>query len=352
VLTVSLTACSVAGIRLLSASGRATPYAQKLDSLAVTAPPSATGDAAIAAAPATFTGPARLQAPPARLAARSTGTQSGTWAVVIGINDYPGTAHDLSSAVPDAEEMNRALEALGVPADHRLLITEGQATARVIGTAADWLVARAGRDAKAVFFFAGHVRKQSATIEAMIGADGGTVTDAQLAKRLAPLQAGRLWVAMAACYGGGFTEVLRPGVVLTGAAAANERAYESAEFNRSYMVEFMVRQAMVQGRASESVQAAYAYARSALAPAHANRMPVQFDQGTGPLDLRPPGFRPAPKPTVAPTVSASDAGTGTSTSTSTGGGGGSTATTTAGTSSTTTPAPRRCTTLGVPTPCT
>lgn len=324
VLALTVTACSAVGTRLTGASPSPPPAGPNLDALVVdtapgapgATPPPSTGDVAITEAPEKFTGAARLRPPPAQLRARAPGKQSGTWAVVIGINDYPGTAHDLRSAVPDAEDVNRALSVLGVPAANRLVITDGQATARVISAAADWLVARAGPDAVALFVFAGHVKKLSGTTEAMVGADGRTVTDAELARRLAGLQARRVWVAMAACFGGGFTEVLRPGVVLTGAAGANDRAFENSALNRSYMVEYMVRQALVEGRASESVQAAFEYARAALARDFPNRVPVQIDRATGPIDLRQPGFTPAPR-AAGPTTSTP------SNSPSQGGGGGS-----------------------------
>ena len=256
----------------------------------------ASADVPIAPPPETMEGPADLRPAPALLEARPAGTADGTWAVVIGVNDYPGSRYDLRSAVNDAEDVNRALAGMGVPADHRLVLTDGQVTRRTMQQAAEWLVARAGPDAVAVFFFAGHVRKLAAGTEAMIGADGRPMSDGELAAALSRLPARRAWIGIAACYGGGFTEVLAPGRVLTGAAGANEPAYENSSFSRSYMVEFMVRQGMIEGRASQSVQAAYDYARGVLAQRYPNRQPVQFDQLGAPLELRPPGAPPPPPP--------------------------------------------------------
>ncbi|HVF76096.1 MAG TPA: caspase family protein [Acidimicrobiales bacterium] len=265
------------------------------------AAPAAPADVAIAPPPEAMEGETALRPPPAKLAARPQGTAAGTWAVIIGVDDYPGVKYDLRSAVNDAHDMDRALAGMGVPGENRLVLTDGQVTRGTIRNAVEWLTARAGPDAVAVFFFAGHVRKLSATTEAMIGADGRAVSDAELAASLRPLAARRAWVGIAACYGGGFTEVLAPGRVLTGAAPADEPAYENSEFSRSYMVEFMVRQAMIEGRAPETVQSAFAYARDALAQKYPNRQPVQFDHGGGALDLRQPGM-PAPqrKPSPAP----------------------------------------------------
>jgi hypothetical protein len=264
-------------------------------------------------APDHFDGPAATAPPPAALSRFGNVTPSGgTWAVLIGINDYPGTSHDLRAAVADSADMNLALSQLGVPADHRLVLQDGQATADVVRLGADWLVAHAGPDAVAVFFYAGHVRKLSSTTEAIVGADGNLVTDADLASHLARLQAGRAWIVMASCFGGGFTETLAPGRILTAAAGANDLAYENASFDRSYLVEYMVRQAMIEGRAPTTVEAAFEYARATLAREHPGREPMEIDDGPAPLDLRPPGARPAPPPRPAPASSNSSGQTPTS----------------------------------------
>ena len=267
--------------------------------------------------PAVFdTAPAAPPPPPAVLRAapppQGVATGVGTWAVMIGVNDYPGSGSDLRSAVNDANDVDAALAGLGVPADHRLVLRNGQATAPMIRAAIDWLTARAGPNSVAVFFYSGHVRKLGPTTEAMVAADGGLVSDEEMAAHLSRLQAGRAWIGMAACYGGGFTEALAPGRVLTGAAGANSLAYESSLFGRSYMVQYMIREAFIERRALASVQAAFAYAHSEIAREHPGRQPVQIDAGPGPLDLRPgapvarpgsPGVpAPSPSPSAPPTT--------------------------------------------------
>ncbi|HUR48270.1 MAG TPA: caspase family protein, partial [Acidimicrobiales bacterium] len=213
--------------------------------------PSLALERVIAPPPEHFDGPASPQAPPpARLFAPPASTGAGgTWAVMIGINNYPGTKSDLSAAVNDATDVNEALARLGVPGSNRLLIRDGQASAEVIRAAVNWLNERAGPDATAIFFFAGHVRKVGDGRESLVAADGGTVSDADLAARMRGLRAGRVWVGIAACYGGGFNEVLQPGRILTGAAPANSLAYENGGFQRSYMVQYMIREALIEGRA-------------------------------------------------------------------------------------------------------
>ena len=262
--------------------------------------PPASQEKAIAPPPEKFSGPKAAPAPPPPQLNQAPQTQArgATWAVMIGVNNYPGSGHDLKSAVNDANDLNEALWRFGVPSENRLLMRDGQVTANTIRASIDWLNRNAGPDSVAVFFFAGHVRKVGNGRESMVAADGSLVSDQELASRLGNLRAGRSWIAIAGCYGGGFTEVLGPGRILTGAAPANSLAYENSGFGRSYMVQYMVREAMIEGRASgTSVEAAFAYARDAIARDYPNRQPVQYDQAQGLLELRPAG---APPPNHAP----------------------------------------------------
>jgi hypothetical protein len=280
------------------------------DSLIV--PPAPSGavvlDAAPPAQPAASisavrtTANARTRGPAARTEAsgvRSSAVGTGTWALIVGVNDYPGSANDLDAAVNDAAEVERAMLMLGASRNQVLTLTDGAATGAAIRGGLDWLTANAGPDAVAVVFFAGHAVKQDPGVEALVGTDGARIFDTEIADRLAPLTARKAWIAIAGCYGGGFTEVLAPGRILTGAAPANGLAYENSAFSRSYMVEYMVHRAIVEGRAAQSVQAAFGYAADAVAKDYPGRQPVQFDESGGPLDLRPPSAppsQPAPSP--------------------------------------------------------
>ena len=206
----------------------------------------------------------------------------GTWAVVIGVNDYPRAA-DLHFAEADAQDVATALSGLGTQADHLRMLTGAAATGPAVRAALDWLVAHAGPDALAVVFFAGHVRRLGPGSEGLGLADESVLADSELAERLAGLHARRAWITVAACFGGGFTEVLAPGRVLTGAAAAGENAYETTEFDRSYLVRYMIREALIERRSAPTVQDAFAYA--AARQRHDFR-PVQFEMDAPVMDLR------------------------------------------------------------------
>lgn len=260
------------------------------------------GDAPIAPPPERFEEPPEPPAPePVELRKpQETVTRSpGTWAVVIGINNYPGTSYDLQSAVNDANDVNQALAGFGVSADRRLVLKDNEAGLASIRKSVEWLVAHAGPDATAVFFYAGHVRKLRPGVEAIVAADGGMLSDAELGGMLEGLQARKTWIGIAACYGGGFSEVMKPGRVLVAAASADELAYENVSFARSYLVEYMVRRAMITSGVS-TVEGAFAAAQEGLRRDFPNRVPVQFDQLPGVLELRVAAARPPAAPSPPP----------------------------------------------------
>ena len=183
-------------------------------------------------------------------------------------------------------------------------------SAATIADSLRWLVANASSDATVVFFYAGHVRKLSSRTEAIVAADGRLVTDAWMASLLAPLSSHKVWIGMASCYGGGFDEVLAPGRILTGAADANSLAYENSTYGHSYMVEYMVKRAMNQGQAPESVERSFAWAADALRREHPNRVPVEVDQLDGDLSLGHAPPRVATTPAPAPTSGGGGGSTG------------------------------------------
>ena len=265
------------------------PRPLPLDTVSAAPPPPvvAAPDAPIAPPPEKFTGPAPVRvAPPVALqAAPVRQLQGGTWAVIVGINDYPGDANDLDYAVNDASDAVEALRSKGAD-EHLMFLRDGQVTPGVLQSAISWLTDHAGPDAVAVFYYAGHVKKERGS-EAIVTADGGSVTDSQLASWLRPLAARNMWITIAACYGGGFTELLAPGRVLTAAAGPDDVAYESSAFGRSYLGEYMIRRAMLQGAAGDTVQSAFSWAHAKISQEYPGREPVQYDNSDGALSLRP-----------------------------------------------------------------
>jgi hypothetical protein len=208
------------------------------------------------------------------------------WVVSIGIDDYPGDRHDLQAADDDAVAVTDTFTNLGVPADHVYEVLNGEATVEGILAAVDWLVANAGPEDTAVLFYAGHVREVASGTEVIVAADGRWVADWYLASELVGLRSADAWFAIAACFGGGFTELLAPGRILTGAAPAGQLAYESTEFRRSYMVEYLFARAINgRGASALTVQAAVEWANEQLARDFPERVLFQADDAGHPVSL-------------------------------------------------------------------
>ncbi|MDQ3944839.1 MAG: caspase family protein [Actinomycetota bacterium] len=228
---------------------------------------------------------------------------------MVGIDDYPGTDADLKAGTADAREVDAALAAYGVPGQHRILLLDHQATADNIRAGLAWLAGRASSDATVVFFYSGHVRQVTgdadrdgeATDEAIVAADGEAVYDGEVAGILRNVEARSVWLGIAGCYGSGFDDAVTAGRVLTAAAGETDLAYENSALGHSYLVEYMVHRAMLQGRASGSVQEAFSWAQTQIAKDYPNRQPVMIDRARTPMVL---GSRSQPAP---PAQSASEA---------------------------------------------
>jgi hypothetical protein len=130
-----------------------------------------------------------------------------------------------------------------------------------------------------------------------------------LGQHLESLLAHDAWIVMASCYGGGFTELLRPGRVLTAAAGADDLAYENDAYGRSYLGEYLVRRGMLLHAAGPTAQQAFQYAQDALQQEHPDRVLTEVDESTAPVSLDgvhrdqvPPPTQPAPPPTTAPSA--------------------------------------------------
>jgi hypothetical protein len=261
-------------------------------------------------------------APPPTFAATPSSDEHDVYALLIGIDDYPGQRSDLRSAVADVDTIDAALQGFNVPTGNRVVLRDGQARLADVEAAVRSLVAQGGPNATYVLAYAGHTRKLDHDTEALVLADGELLRDRELAALLAPATTQRMWLLLASCFAGGFTEALGPGRVLTGAADAFNLAWEDPALNGSYLVNYLVRRGWLEGKAGDSVQEAFAWADTALAKDHPNRRPVQVDEAGTPLvlgrgdptraldaapsvpDPRPPAPPPQQPPSSPPTTAA------------------------------------------------
>jgi hypothetical protein len=241
------------------------------------------------AAPDSVAGP--TDSTGARERERSTGGK--VWAVVVGIDDYPGSGYDLGAGVADAQDVDAALDAAGVAADHRRVLLDTDAGGGAVRSAVAWLADRAGPDDTAVLFFSGHVRRVGDRDadpedhdEALLLADGSELVDGDLAVMLEDVDA-RMWIGIAGCYGAGFDDLMRPGRVLTAAAPEADLAYENDRLGRTYLVEYLVRRGLLGGEPGTSIQDAFAAAVDGIRRDYPKRIPVMIDMAGGPVTLVP-----------------------------------------------------------------
>lgn len=235
-------------------------------------------------------------------------TGTGVWALVVGVDNYPSPSPDLRAGVTDALDMDAALAKLAVPDAQRRVLLEADATRDAVLAGFDWLAANAGPQATVVLFFSGHVRQVAGDPDAdgedvdegMVFSDGALIFDGELRTILERVVARRMWLNIAGCYAGGFDDAMAPGRVLTAASPEGVLAYENDRMRRTYLVEYMVRRAMIEGAAAGSVQEAFGWAVEALRRDYPSRLPVIFDQLGEPLVIGPAATAPRPVVDKAP----------------------------------------------------
>jgi hypothetical protein len=85
------------------------------------------------------------------------GDPNGKYAVVVGIDDYPGTVNDLRGPIDDATLVRDVLiERFGFPADNVVFLRDGEGNRAAIANAIVRHLGQAGPDGTAVFFYSGH----------------------------------------------------------------------------------------------------------------------------------------------------------------------------------------------------
>ena len=109
------------------------------------------------------------------------GDPSDRYAVLVGIDDYPGTRADLPSSVLDVQTMKDVLVgSLGFPEENVVTITDAEATRTHVLTAFSRHLGQAGPDGHAVFYFSGHGTQMdtNAGVTAPLDAEDDNVDEA------------------------------------------------------------------------------------------------------------------------------------------------------------------------------
>ncbi|MBW3561048.1 MAG: caspase family protein [Actinobacteria bacterium] len=271
----------VGGLSLLGrSSGIPTAEAQDEQGLDVraAAQPSTGALAARGAAPR-----AEMQRFNERFPAQAAATQdvrepaTTRWAVLIGINDHQGPTRDNIGSRQDAELLRDHLLDLGWRDDHIVLLTEADAIRDNVEEAIAWLARKTDPDSVAIFHYSGHTKQWwgedvdgdgEVPDEGLWPSDNDRIPDGEFVARMAPVDAGRLWINIAACEAEGFADpgLARPGRTMTFSSREEEKSYEEPRENLSIWGHHLIKRGMVErladtnGDARVSVEEAFHFA--------------------------------------------------------------------------------------------
>jgi hypothetical protein len=216
------------------------------------------------------------------------------WAVVIGIANYQGPPekddipYDLCHPDEDAKEMTEALVTqYGFPAQNIKLLLNGQATARAIVSAIDWLAEREDADSTVVFFFSGHgfnvtdAEAWAAGVdfdiewdgmdEGIVSSDWYGLTDGFLAYKFSAFESQKFALIFGSCNSGGMfdddDDLQASGRVICAASMANETAFDYCGLGNTLFGYYFVDEGILDGKAdvngdgAVSMEEALAYAQ-------------------------------------------------------------------------------------------
>ena len=148
------------------------------------------------------------------------------WAVLIGINDYPGTTNDLPYSVNEITSFqNTLLHTRNWKQSNIKILTDTNATNSSLINAITWLDENEDSNDVSLIYFAGHGSRNAEGQEYIMLYDA-KITDKELDTQLDNLE-GKIIVILDSCKSGGFIEELRQNkrVILT-ACSKNELTYQ------------------------------------------------------------------------------------------------------------------------------
>ena len=141
--------------------------------------------------------------------------QRDYWAVLVGINDYPGSSNDVPFSINEILSFrNTLLEGGNWLESHIQVLTDGNATIDGVFNALKWLDENEDENDISIIYYAGHGSRNSSNEHLKIF--DGYISDADLDAKLDDLE-GSMVIILDCCYSGGFIEEIgeRGRVVLT-----------------------------------------------------------------------------------------------------------------------------------------
>ena len=160
------------------------------------------------------------------------------YAVVVGINDYPGTGSDLLYTVADADEMSLVLTTYGFSANNVNELTDAAATRTAIYDAINNIKTKAKLGDEVVFFFSGHGAKGKAddydtnnVDQAIVVQENGRfafIWDGELVQWFTGFETNRIIFIFDSCLAGGMSVLKASGRVVNMASTINGMSLEGA----------------------------------------------------------------------------------------------------------------------------
>jgi hypothetical protein len=215
---------------------------------------------------------------PAFTAPKPSGGGANNTALLIGINEAPGS-EVLQGMVEDTRTMKTMLLGAGYKSENIKVLTDKQATRSAILSALDSLARRTSGKGLAVVSISSHSGVSGGDMTFATGG-GGRISRAELASRLGKVR-GRLWTTISTCYSAAYDT---PGItgrnrIAMFTASKDELSYQNAAGSLSIV--YMIQRGMID-RGIRSVEDAHAYASSALGAAGAgSKVPILKDWDPG-----------------------------------------------------------------------
>lgn len=151
--------------------------------------------------------------------------QKDYWAVLIGINDYPGSSGDLPFSVNEILSFrNTLLEGGNWQDSHIRVLTDSDATVNGVFDALNWLDENEDKNDISIIYYAGHGSRNSSNERLQIY--DGYISDIDLDAKLDDME-GNIVIILDCCYSGGFiNEVGQRGRVILAACQKDSLTYQ------------------------------------------------------------------------------------------------------------------------------
>ncbi len=174
------------------------------------------------------------------------------WAVLIGINDYPGDNNDLPYSVNEITSFqNTLLHTRNWKQSNIKILTDTNATNSSLINAITWLDENEDSNDVSLIYFAGHGSRNAEGQEYLMLYDA-QITDKGLDTQLDTLE-GKVIVILDSCKSGGFIEELRQNkrVILT-ACSKNELTYQDYNLQSGIFGYFLNRTLEILAKSAET----------------------------------------------------------------------------------------------------